>query len=355
MSTKRNGKIELMRFVFCAVVILFHCNNTIGIKLSAPFEFFGRGRIGVEFFFLVSGYFLADSAARSGEVKNIPFETKRFMYKKLRTVLPYHLAVYVICLSLSLAVGERSTKESLLFILDTLPNFFFIQGSGIYRQRLIGPEWYVAAMLITMLIIYPFALRYKKYFTQLACPVIAVLSIGFMIHTDGKLGGAQRWLLNDSFPKAYLRAFAEICGGAFCFELSNRLKRQSFRTPQRIALTAAEILCYAFPLAYTVSNLPYYYEAYAYYSLAAAVTLSLSEVTYFSKCFNNRLIYLLGRLSITLYYTQRIAFIAIEKTPLGDMRVREQLAFCLLFTAVTAVALMPASEKMIRRFKPEQK
>lgn len=66
----RNGNIDLMRFVFCLIIILYHINNRLDLNppfgLSEKyFSFCGEGRIGVEFFFIVSGYLLAVTAKKN--------------------------------------------------------------------------------------------------------------------------------------------------------------------------------------------------------------------------------------------------------------------------------------------------
>ena len=48
MKKMRNGNIELLRFLFCADIVLYHAG------------FLPRGYVGVEFFFMVTGFFLAD-------------------------------------------------------------------------------------------------------------------------------------------------------------------------------------------------------------------------------------------------------------------------------------------------------
>lgn len=50
----RNGNIDLMRFVFCLIIILYHINNRLDLNppfgLSEKyFSFCGEGRIGVDF------------------------------------------------------------------------------------------------------------------------------------------------------------------------------------------------------------------------------------------------------------------------------------------------------------------
>ncbi len=55
---KKNGKIELLRFVFALTVVIFHLNvdwYNHGLQLMY------HGNMGVEFFFLVSGFLMARS------------------------------------------------------------------------------------------------------------------------------------------------------------------------------------------------------------------------------------------------------------------------------------------------------
>ena len=62
MTGKRNGEIDAFRFVFAIVIFLFHFG--VFLQNSALKNVFKFGNIGVEFFFLVSGYLLAARACR---------------------------------------------------------------------------------------------------------------------------------------------------------------------------------------------------------------------------------------------------------------------------------------------------
>ena len=61
---KRNGTIELLRFIFCMVVLFFHISMDIygtdwrQISWEGIFRY---GALGVEFFLITSGFFLAKS------------------------------------------------------------------------------------------------------------------------------------------------------------------------------------------------------------------------------------------------------------------------------------------------------
>ena len=60
---KRNGRIDLLRFVFALVIMLHHSRYVLGDDHAV----FIGGSLAVEFFFLVSGYLMAVSAERANQ------------------------------------------------------------------------------------------------------------------------------------------------------------------------------------------------------------------------------------------------------------------------------------------------
>ena len=67
-SSGRNGSVELLRFLFTSVIILFHINldlwdqdKVAAVAGGVPVAFFYHGNLGVEFFFLVTGFLMAKS------------------------------------------------------------------------------------------------------------------------------------------------------------------------------------------------------------------------------------------------------------------------------------------------------
>ena len=307
-ALNRNGTIEFMRFVFCMLVILYHIDNRLDFELSGPWSFFSNGKIGVEFFYLVSGWLMAKSAQKYRE-KPLAYSTKHFMYGKFMGVFPLHLLAYFTCLIILALRHVEDLHEKLTMLVSTIPNFFFLQKSGILASKaVITPEWYIAAMLWMMLIIFPLIHRFGDKFTKIACPVIAVVLLGYLMHDKSQLGGVNRFVFNDTVSKVYVRAFAEMCGGAFCYEVSRALGKMNFTKLDKSLLTAVEGGCYVLPVIYSFSKWETDYELYAFYSLAIAVTLSFSGVTYLSKLFNNGVSIFLGKASLPLYMAQSVGF-----------------------------------------------
>ena len=100
---QRNATIELMRFLFASSIILFHIAGTLWDRkliLFSSEEFkltlFRNGYIGVEFFFLVSGFLMAKSIYRRqsqaciGKLQPEPVgvETIRFLWGKVKALWP---------------------------------------------------------------------------------------------------------------------------------------------------------------------------------------------------------------------------------------------------------------------------
>lgn len=84
----KNGKIELLRFIM-AVIVMFHHSHYLNNNSSILFP---RGSLAVEFFFLISGYFLAvkcDPATNSHTQKTLGSDTISFLINKYKPVAVY--------------------------------------------------------------------------------------------------------------------------------------------------------------------------------------------------------------------------------------------------------------------------
>ena len=95
-KSRKNGRVEFLRFIFALAILFFHIHKRFAgddvIELgNTGLNFFARGYIGVEFFFLVSGYLLAASAEAKREVStdSIGTETALMMKKKFWNIFTY--------------------------------------------------------------------------------------------------------------------------------------------------------------------------------------------------------------------------------------------------------------------------
>lgn len=84
-QTVRNGKIELLRFVFALFIACYH----LGCSVKFPEELFQRGYLAVEFYFVVSGYLFARSLS-----KYTPVEHRELLSISLRYMGKKYLNFY---------------------------------------------------------------------------------------------------------------------------------------------------------------------------------------------------------------------------------------------------------------------
>lgn len=332
---KRNGKIELFRFIFCLAIIGFHLNVDYwnGEKnLTEYISFFGQGRIGVEFFFAVSGYLLA--AAVYKKIKygnnNLGKETVQFIYHKWMAIFPFHIIVYLITFIVVIVCRKLNLFETIKVFIDSLPNLFLIQKTGIYSKNLIGVEWYISTMLLAMVILYPLCKRYYNQFSKIIAPIITIFLVGYMCHETGGLSRTADWTVVCA--KVQLRAIAELCLGIFCFECCRYISKLNIRGCIKGVLTITEWGCYMAAFFFAISTLGRKYEPYALYALYIAVMLSFSKKTFSKGILDNKIVYFLGKISLPMYLIQNAIRELVQFCCIDIMRKNQIiLIFILIF------------------------
>ncbi|HCA56040.1 MAG TPA: hypothetical protein DEO95_11320, partial [Ruminococcaceae bacterium] len=76
-SSARNGKIDLLKFLFSIMVIIFHFGKGL-----YNYDLFTKGYIAVEFFFITSGFLFAKSLAKYPYQKDTFFKDSTLFMKR---------------------------------------------------------------------------------------------------------------------------------------------------------------------------------------------------------------------------------------------------------------------------------
>ncbi len=302
MKSKRIGEIEILRFLFCLLIVVFHCNTRIiHHQEGYDFQFLcaPRGYIGVEFFFMLSGFFMAHSTQRMrADAPDRAAQYLRFLWKKYVSVFPYHIIAFVL-LFVKLCADLKGFSLNLLF--KVLPNFFLIQRSGIKYYDVNSVEWYISAMLLAMAVILPFAVKYKDTYAKYIAPVSALIIYGFLLHRSGALGNIHAWT-SVGF-KCFWRALAGINLGFFASACVAVLQRCRFSKKERgVAITVRLIL---WGTVFVFAFLLYPQRHDFVFVVMMFVALVLTFVFGFeSKNGSGKVPAYLGRLSLTMYLNQ---------------------------------------------------
>jgi len=264
MVVQRNNLVELARFLYSLLVVGYHVQMTwAGTKLSV----FEGGALAVEFFFLISGYFLARSVERisSKDKSNIYVEYCRFMWGKLKALLVVHIVAIIAVIIVILCTKLDSAGD---IIVNGLPSMFLIHmiivWNSSFNLALIVPEWYLSSMLVTMAFMVPIALLCRKKMKGIFATIIliGVLLICLLI-----CGFATSWALPQNFVYD-LRAWGEMCVGMFAFYLSTFIAGKELNNGFKKALPIVEIVLYVIPIIFGIVPFP---ADYAYVTMIITV------------------------------------------------------------------------------------
>lgn len=350
-KANRNGMIELLRFFFCMGVLMFHGVKYLfgepSLKTSFHFEPFIHGALGVEFFFIVSGLFMAAGIKKAIEREkekqvelDMPKEEFEFMKKKVKSIFPQHVIAFILIFIVTVLTTNTSVRENLLLLFNSIPNFFLLDTSGIRVQCLNFVEWYLSVMLIVMAIIYPFAKKYYNNFVKIICPIGALLILGFLQARYHSLTGV--WIWTGICYKSMLRGLAEIMLGMFLYEVGSSLSKKEITVNKKKLLTIIEVACYLACFVIIMFTFAKKYEIYIVLLLAVAIPLSFSSITYTEKIKGNFFDYL-GKLTLPLYLTQ-LATIGIVGYVFGNLSHVSQLLILFLLSIIVSMLALKLEE-----------
>ena len=292
-NKKHNGVIGLWKFIYCLMIIALHVG--VAMKTDAKIAF-RAGSIGVEFFFMVSGYLLAKKALNtSSKNDEIGIKTRDYILGKVKKMFPYILVSYLISMALYTHIYVYSKSD----IINTIWDLLFLRNSGMQYRTMLYVAWYISAMLICMIGLYPLILRYKRNFVYIVSPLICILLGGFISYKYGNISG------NGDVYKALLRALFELSLGNIIYIASEKIKETRFTSFGKSLITAIEVI--GFISILFVTNLEKAHQKYDFIMiliLFISISCAFSEQTYFIKWCNNKFVFYLEKLSLPMYLNQ---------------------------------------------------
>ncbi len=297
---RRNGTIEFLRFIFAVIIFIFHSG-----LISAPYSARG-GYLGVEFFFIVSGIFLAKRIKKLNEIScptgcELFKESISFISKRLHAVFPClvfsTLIVILIC-------GYAYNWTSGLYLKNLilmLSDFSMGQNYGFTVISLTGVIWYLSALFFALWILYPIIRKYYYTYIYYLAPVIVMFCLGFIIKKYGNL--AQPCTFYSVINTGFLRSFSMISLGFIIFELSEKLKNVNLTVFGKASVKFLELICFAISIYYPIVWTEEYggYDYLWVFALAILLICIVSGNDIFDKIFNNKLCDFLGKTSLYIF------------------------------------------------------
>lgn len=297
ISSRYNGGLDFWKLIFTFVIVIYH-----GGQIGDGDNPLALGATAVEFFFILSGYFMAVSAVRKPQVVpgTLGHETAGFIWHKIKAILPYYLFGYTLSfLTYCVFILEGEAPKTIVEKLSgVIPNFFLLSTTGIKESTVLGMSWYISAMLLSMCVLYPLLRKYTNMYLRIIAPLSAVLLAGYLYQKYGSL--SLTYELDIFVTKEILRAIMGLNIGCTVYVVSEKLKGVSFTAFSRLLLGLFEWGCYAIALV----GMHYMDKKFSFTELFLfffALCVTTSKQALWGRLFDHRFIQFTNRFSLALY------------------------------------------------------
>lgn len=272
----RNGYIDVIKFLFALIVTEFHLNTGI-----SP-----GGRVAVEGFFMISGFFMMENISRNKFPEDaLGISTIKFITNKFKSLFPYLLPASLLGFYIDNYIYNRSLIESL----KRLPLLFFdifpLAEAGFQGVYVVGISWYLAAMFLSLAILYPLCKKYGSNFVLTVCPVACLLIYGTLSHFYGNLAIVTTWLNFSLISSGLLRGLAGCAAGCLLSEIYRAISKRRVNIKGRLLFTILEIIGFAY-LFFSMKILPLSkYEFVLIFVIFGLLIIGIGGLSYSSVIF----------------------------------------------------------------------
>lgn len=227
-------EIDVLRLGFAVVVAAFHAGR---LRAFAGTGAFAHGYLAIEFFLLVSGFFMARSID-SGRTPG----TLRFL---LRKTAPLYAVVAVSTL-IRMAVNGFPSPTTWVW------DFLLVREAGLsLGPPQNGVTWYISSMLVAMAALHPLFRRTKKDLLPSLALLVALVCYAALWHGCGGIVAGGRWAGLCTYRT--VRAAAGISLGVLLHEAATAARARFSATPagrHAFRALAFALLCSAVALTW---------------------------------------------------------------------------------------------------------
>jgi peptidoglycan/LPS O-acetylase OafA/YrhL len=295
-----------LRFFAAAWVVALHYSEQMPVHSSTYTAFFENGRLGVDFFFVLSGFILTH--VYLGQLRDGRFSFRSFIARRFARLYPLHLATLLVVIGY-VAIGRAldiSFKNAEAYTLEMLwHNLLMIHAWGFSHSLSWNyVSWSISAEWFAYLVFLPLALLFIRlpggHVGRLG---LALATFTLLYLAAPSMFGHRLTLLTYDFGA--LRILPEFMLGVALYHLSVDWDLDRRSGPWLLAAALAALLVVAhFDLGH--------YPAVLLLALLIFGAASLERQGALSLLCNRALVYL-GETSYALYMTHAIVFILYFK------------------------------------------
>ena len=201
--------IELMRYVMIMAVAILHFSEDYAGSGDALMG----GYLGVDYFFLIAGFFLASNYEKLAEKNNLvsPWNFTKTRIKKI--YIPYIISIFAYTL-IEWVQNEYSIGWLNNELYSKKWEFFFLHSLGAPTEFTMRSLWYLSVYIVLVYLVYFLLFHVRDAYKD----VSIILTILIMVYIYVKYGCLSMWPYYEGWVSGgTLRGFAEMSNGVFLY------------------------------------------------------------------------------------------------------------------------------------------
>lgn len=356
MKIKYIEHLDAIRALAVLLVIFFHLDISL----------FSGGFLGVDVFFVVSGYLITKTIKKEYETTNtISFQN--FYRRRIRRLLPSLFLVLILSFGFGFLVLSPSDFmsfiDSMFYSSVALSNFHFLSESGyfdtsshlkplLHTWSLGVEEQFYLIWPITLLIIMKFFSGIKRIFLTLSILVLS-FSLTLYVSENGLSDSIISIFISDSelssrtdsiqFYLLPFRIYEFLIGASLAFLPAIKLKQELVKT----SLNIIGFFLILFSVFYFDKNTVYLSSLNIIPCLGAGLLIVTPASKFLSVLSKNKLVKLIGKASYTWYLFHWPVIVFYKHITGNDLNVLEQVAL-LVVSFVISVFVYNKYEQPMR-------
>ena len=336
---KYRSEIDGLRTIAVVPVIIFH----------AGFKHLTGGFVGVDIFFVISGYLI--TTILINELNTDSFSILRFYERRARRILPALFVVLAACTVASwwLLVPRdmRSFAQSLAATTAFASNIFFWQTSGYFdTATALKPllhTWSLAVEEQYYIVFPPFLYliwRFGKRHVTLVLMAIAILSIALSQYYSERKPSADFYLLPT-------RAWELMIGALVAVHYVDReIRKHQHRHSQIFSTVGLALICYSMVFFDNNTPFPSLYALAPTIGAALIIIFSTND-TIVGKILGSKPFVNIGLISYSAYLWHQPLFAFARIFSIGTLHVAEPGAFVMTALAIATFPLAYLSWRFV--------
>ena len=291
------------------MILLFHSKNIVPKEMQDHETLlFYNGSIAVEFFFIVSGYYFANSCIAGRR------SPQSIMWHKIKVfILPVWCSWGIAFVVKHVVKGNFGVAEILKDILKGIYEPLLIWNGGFVGKSFDGVVWYISALILTMALIVIPLCTYKDKYIYIIAPVIAVFGLGYLSHKYESVRNASKW--DVITYKSQIRAIADVNLGIFVYGLKKAIDEIGLSQLGKSLLTVFEGGIYIFVILFMHYGHVSGMDFAVIILIASAVLSSMVQKTFLADLADcvPSIASFLGRYSLYIYLNQAVCWWIVAK------------------------------------------